>query len=157
MKTFFDKLCAIYSASPKNKAELESVALQLSIRLNSVGRVLGTLWVSSSAHSVRTIWNNYAALYKNFREASMDQNRTSSERAQYEDLKRKFSDSNFVLNIGLMLDALTELEHLSLKLQDRKVTLAEAHHLISQKYHVFQSVTQTQGNFMKKCKMQPVS
>jgi hypothetical protein len=38
--------------------------------------------------------------------------------------------------MGFMLDALTELEHLTLKLQDRKVTLPEAHHLISQKYTI---------------------
>jgi hypothetical protein len=76
---------------------------------------------------------NYPALHKHFHEASMDPNRTSNERAQYTGLKRKLSDANFVLNMGLMLNALTELEHLSLKLQDRKVTLPEAHRLISQK------------------------
>jgi hypothetical protein len=77
----------------------------------------------------------------------MDQNRTSSEIAKYAGLKRKLSDENFELNMGLMLDALTELEHLSLRLQDRKVTLPEAYHLISQKYHVFQSMTQNPGEF----------
>jgi hypothetical protein len=66
----------------------------------------------------------------------MDQNCTSSERVQYAGLKRKLSDANFVLNMGIMLNSLTELEHLSLKLQDRKVTLPVAHRLISQKYHV---------------------
>jgi hypothetical protein len=59
IKTFFDKLYVVYSASPKNKAELQSVALQLSIRLNTIGR-----WVSSSARPVRAIWKNYPALYK---------------------------------------------------------------------------------------------
>jgi hypothetical protein len=116
VKIFFDKLYAVYSASPKNRAELESVALQLSIRLNAIGR-----WVSSSARPVRAVWKNYTALYKHFHEASVDQNRTSSERAKYAGLKRKISDANFVLNMGLMSDALTELEHLSLKLQDRKL------------------------------------
>jgi hypothetical protein len=77
----------------------------------------------------------------------MDQNVTSSETAQYAGLKRKLSDENFVLNTGLMLDALTELEHLSLKLQDRKVTLPEVHRLIYQNYHVFQSMTQNPGEF----------
>jgi hypothetical protein len=57
------------------------VALQLSIRLNSIGDVLGTRWVSSSAHAIRAIWKNYRALYKHFHEASVDQNRTSSESA----------------------------------------------------------------------------
>jgi hypothetical protein len=71
----------------------------------------------------------------------------SSENAQYVGLKRKLSDANFVLNMGSMLDALTELEYLTLKLQDRKVTLPEAHHLISQKYHVFQKMTQNPQEF----------
>jgi hypothetical protein len=46
-----------------------------------------------------------------------------------------------------MLDALTDLEHLSFKLQDRKVTLPESHRLISHKYHVLQSMTQNPGEF----------
>jgi hypothetical protein len=75
----------------------------------------------------------------------MDQNRRSSERAQYAGLKRKISDPIF-FNMGLMLDALTELEHLSLKLQDRKVKLPEAYRLICHKY-VFRSVTQNPGEF----------
>jgi hypothetical protein len=94
---------------------------------------LCTRWVSSSARPVRAIWQNYPALNKHVHEASMDQNRTRRERAQYAGLKRKCSDENFVLNMGLMLDALTQLKHLSLKLQGRKYTLPDAHRLISQK------------------------
>lgn len=36
-----------------------------------------------------------------------------------------------------MLDSLTELEHLSWKVQDRQVMLPEAYHLIPLKYYVF--------------------
>jgi hypothetical protein len=46
-----------------------------------------------------------------------------------------------------MLDALTELEYLSLKLKDRKFALPEAHRLISHKYRVFQSMTQNTREF----------
>jgi hypothetical protein len=49
-------------------------------------------------------------------------------RAQYSGFKRKLSDINFVLNMGPLFDALTELEHLSLKLQEKKITLPEAYH-----------------------------
>jgi hypothetical protein len=59
--------------------------------------------------------------------------------------------------MGLMLDALTELEHLSLKSQDRKVTLPEAQCLISQKYCVSINNSKPRGKFMKKHKMQPIS
>jgi hypothetical protein len=94
MKTFFVKLYAVYSASPKNKAELESVALQLSIRLNSIGRILGTCWVSSSARSVRAICKNYPALYKHFHDASMNQ----TKRAVKENIMR-VSKGNLVTHI----------------------------------------------------------
>ena len=148
MQSFFDKLYSVYSVSPKNKSELETVAAQLSMRLNTIGRVLGTTrWVSSSARSVRAIWNNYPALYKHFHNASVDPKRTGRERAQYSGLKRKLSDVNFVLNMGLLFDALTELEHLSLKLQEKKITLPEAHHLVLVKYHVFQSMANNPGEY----------
>jgi hypothetical protein len=63
MKILYDKLYTVYSAYPKDKAKLESVALYLNITLNSVGCVLGTCWVLSSAHSIGAIWKNYPALY----------------------------------------------------------------------------------------------
>jgi hypothetical protein len=62
MKTFFEKLYDVYSASPKNKGELESVALQLSIRLNSVECVLGTCWVLSSARSIKSYLEELSSL-----------------------------------------------------------------------------------------------
>jgi hypothetical protein len=89
MQTVFDKLHDVYSVSPKNINELELADLQLSIKLDSVGRVLGTRCVLSSALSVRYIWKNYPALYKYLHEASADQTRTSSKSAQCAGLKRK--------------------------------------------------------------------
>ena len=39
---FFDKLYAIYKATPKNKLVLENVAIALSGKLNSIEYILGT-------------------------------------------------------------------------------------------------------------------
>jgi hypothetical protein len=47
--------------------------------------------------------------------------------------------------MGLLFDALTELEHLSLKLQEKEISLTEANNLVSVKYHVFQSMTNNRG------------
>jgi hypothetical protein len=49
--------------------------------------------------------------------------------------------------MGLLFDAVTELEHLSLKLQEKKITLPEAHHLVSVEYHVFQSMANNPGEY----------
>ena len=114
--------------------------MALSVKLNSIGRILGTRWVSSSARSVMAVWNNYAALHQHFHESSLDLRRNGGDRAQYAGLKNKLCDINFILNMGLMLDALIELEHLSKKLQDRQTSLPDAHRLITLKYHTFQSM-----------------
>jgi hypothetical protein len=63
-------------------------------------------------------------------------------------LKRKLSDANFGLNMGLTLATLTELEHVSWKLQSKNVTLPEGYCLISQKYHTFHPITQTPGRIL---------
>ncbi|XP_065640484.1 E3 SUMO-protein ligase KIAA1586-like [Hydra vulgaris] len=147
MKSFFDKLYSIYSASPKNKKELETVAMTLSVKLNSIGRTLGTRWVSFSARSVMAVWNNYAALYQHFHESLLDLRRNGGDRAQYAGLKNKLCDINFIINMGLMLNALIELEHLSKKLQDRQTSLPDAHRLITLKYHIFQSMRNNSGEY----------
>ncbi|XP_065645708.1 E3 SUMO-protein ligase KIAA1586-like [Hydra vulgaris] len=121
------------TASPKNKKELETVAMALRVKLNSIGRILGTRWVSSSARSVMAVWNNYAALYQHFHESSLDLRRNGGDRAQYAGLKNKLCDINFILNMGLILDALIELEHLSKKLQDRQTSLPDVHRLENEK------------------------
>jgi hypothetical protein len=55
----------------------------------------------------------------------------------------------------LVLDGLTELEHLSLKSQDRKFTLLEAR-IICLKYHASTNDSKPNNNSMKH-KMQPLS
>jgi hypothetical protein len=73
-----------------------------------------------------------------------------SDTAQYTGFKRKLSSVNFVVNMGLMLnifDDLTELWHLSNKLQDIKTALSEAHRPIYLKYHVFQSMIHDPGEY----------
>ena len=121
--------------------------MALSVKLNSIGRILGTRWVSSSAQSVMAVWNNYAALYQHFHESSLGLRRNGGDRAQYAGLKNKLCDINFILNMGLMLDALIELEHLSKKLQDRQTSLPDAHRLITLKYHIFQSMRNNSGEY----------
>jgi len=49
MKSFFDKLYRLYSASPKNCSELNECAASLGVQVNKIGRLLGVRWVASSA------------------------------------------------------------------------------------------------------------
>uniref|UniRef100_H3AKH7 HAT C-terminal dimerisation domain-containing protein n=1 Tax=Latimeria chalumnae TaxID=7897 RepID=H3AKH7_LATCH len=145
MKSFFDKLYSLYSASPKKQAELQECASALCIWLNAIGRILGTRWVSSSARSVRAVWQNNAALVQHFENASTDTSRDSKQRATYKGLKNRLTDTSFVLNMGLLFDALVELKELSLELQKRSTTLMHAHKLVEQKCLVFESMSQNPG------------
>ena len=47
-KIILDKLYSLYSCSPKNRAELEVAAADVSEQVRKIGRVLDTRWVSSS-------------------------------------------------------------------------------------------------------------
>uniref|UniRef100_H3A966 HAT C-terminal dimerisation domain-containing protein n=1 Tax=Latimeria chalumnae TaxID=7897 RepID=H3A966_LATCH len=138
MKSFFNKLSSLYSASPKNQAELQECASALCIRLNATGRILGTRWVSSSARSVRAVWQNYTALVQHFENASTGTSQDSKQRATYKGLKNHLTDTSFVLNMGLHFDALVELEK-------RSTTLMRAHKLVEQKCLVFESMSQNPG------------
>jgi len=66
--------------------------------------------------SVKAVWRNYEALYLHFDKCSLDSSRTSKEKATFKGLKQKITSTDFVLNLGLLYDALTELSDLSLEL-----------------------------------------
>lgn len=127
-----NSLYALYSASPKNQFGLKKCAKELDLQFLSVGRILSTRWVASSFRSVKAVWRNYEALFKHFQESSLDNSRSSKEKSTFDGLKLKITTTSFVLNIGLLLDALSELSDLSLELQKRCITLPEAHNLIRQ-------------------------
>lgn len=94
---------------------------------------LDTRWVASSARSVRAIWNNNKPLYIHFETAANDDKRTSTDRAQYKGLIKILTSKSFILNMGLVLDALIELESLSLSLQNRQTRIIKANKLLEMK------------------------
>lgn len=121
MKTFLANRMPFTVHLQNNRAVLEFVALQVSIRLNSTGRVLGTRWVSCRPCSIGAIWKNYQAFYKNFHKTSVDTNCTSNDTELNIRISKGNSVLQVLLNMGFMMDILTEVEHLSLNLQDREL------------------------------------
>ncbi|KAK5647935.1 hypothetical protein RI129_002827 [Pyrocoelia pectoralis] len=144
-KIFFAKLYSLYSASPKNQNELKVCASELDIEVFSIGKILSTRWVASSFRTVKAVWKNYAALYKHFEHASNDNLRQSLERAKYSGLKERLTETAFVLNLGLLFDALSELSYLSLELQKRGETIPKAHKLITRQIRVLESMAEDPG------------
>uniref|UniRef100_A0AAQ6ALH6 HAT C-terminal dimerisation domain-containing protein n=1 Tax=Amphiprion ocellaris TaxID=80972 RepID=A0AAQ6ALH6_AMPOC len=133
-KIFLDQLYTLYHASPKNQRELTESAHSLGQRLLVIGRVLSVRWVASSERTVKAVWENFQALHIHF-----------TKRAKYKGLNDILTSVSFVVNLGVMFDALTELSDLSRMLQRRDMTLDHADRLLARQIRVFESMIKTPG------------
>ena len=126
-KIFMDKLFSLYSASPKNKMELQNAAQSLETELLKIGKMLDTRWVASSYRAVSAVMKSYVALTEHSKSASRDSKRDGREKSKYLGMLSYLTSKSFVLNLTLMADALQELSTLSLDLQSRQMTFVRAH------------------------------
>uniref|UniRef100_A0A3P9DGL4 HAT C-terminal dimerisation domain-containing protein n=1 Tax=Maylandia zebra TaxID=106582 RepID=A0A3P9DGL4_9CICH len=118
-KIFLDQLYSLYHASPKNQRELTESAHNVGQRLLVIGRVLSVRWVASSERTVK--------------------------RAKYKGLNDVLTTVSFVVNLGIMYDAFTELSDLSRMLQRRDMTLDQADRQLDRQIRVFESMVSTPG------------
>ena len=140
-RSFFDKLYSVYHASPKNQRELKECCSALDIQCLTIGRVLNVRWVASSLRTVKAVWMQNGALHRHFDAASTDSTREPKEKNMYRGLKTRLSTTEFVMNLGVMYDALTELAQVSLELQRKDMTLPAAHNLLSRQVRVFSAMS----------------
>jgi hypothetical protein len=115
-RSLIDKLYVLYHASPKNSREIQASANSLKMKLLKSGGIVSTRWVASSFHSVSAVWQEYEALVRHCTNAKDDCSRDKTDRNTYEGLLKKITTVEFVLDLGLMCDALQELSELSLEL-----------------------------------------
>uniref|UniRef100_A0A3P9BKF5 HAT C-terminal dimerisation domain-containing protein n=1 Tax=Maylandia zebra TaxID=106582 RepID=A0A3P9BKF5_9CICH len=135
-KIFLEQLYSLYHASPKNQRELTESAHNVGQRLLVIGRVLSVRWVASSERTVKAVWENYQALQVHF-----------TSRAKYKGLNDVLTTVSFVVNLGIMYDALTELSDLSRMLQRRDMTLDQADRQLDRQIRVFESMVSTPGPY----------
>ena len=147
-KIFMDKLYSLYSASPKNKMELQNAAQSLETELLKIGKMLDTWWVASSYRAVSAVMKSYAALAEHFKSASRDSKRDGREKTKYLGMLSYLTSKSFVLNLSLMADALQELSALSLDLQSRQMTFVRAHKRIKIVIAVFLARKYKPGKFL---------
>lgn len=95
------------------------------------------------------VGNIYEALVKHFEEASNDPTRSASDKCTYEGLKKKITSTEFIMDLGLMCDALQELSELSLDLQERNMDLYKANKKITALVQVFEERRQKAGTYYK--------
>jgi hypothetical protein len=134
--SFLDKLYSVFSMSPKNQRELNECAEQLCSCLTKIGKMISVRWVASSYRAVTSIWKNYDSLHTFFTNAAHDSDRDYKERSTFEGLANKLHEITFVKNLGLMMDALSELSSLSESLQEKQITLPRANRLLQRTIEV---------------------
>jgi len=148
-KIFMQKLYNLYSASPQNRRCLESVAAEVGVALLKIGRALDVRWAASSFRTVQAVWVSYLALYIHFCQAATDTSLDSKDRAPYKGLAAKLSSSAFLLNLGLMYDALQELSDLCESLQADSLNLNKANRFIARQVEIFASHKTDGGSTMQ--------
>ena len=77
------------------------------------------------------VHRNYNALHDHFEAAAGDPCRDNAQRQLYRGLADSLASEAFILNLGLMIDALQELNNISLELQRDEITLARAYQIIN--------------------------
>jgi hypothetical protein len=142
-------LYVLYHASPKNSGELQACSNSLEMQLLKIGRILSTCWVASSFCSVSAVWQDYEALVCYFTNAKDDCSRDKKDRSMYEGLLKKITTVEFVLDLGLMCDALQELSELSLELQKCNINLYSANNKIKCLAQVFKERRVYSGQYYK--------
>ena len=98
------------------------------------------------------VGNIYEALVKHFEKASNDPTRSASDKCRptYEGLKKKITSTEFMMDLGLMCDALHELSELSLDLQERNMDLYKANKKTTALVQVFEEKIQKAGAYYKR-------
>ena len=129
LQIFTDALYSHFSRSPKNQAQLKTVAEELHVHLLKVSRTFDIRWVASSYRSVHAIWESYQALVNHLHLSSTDGSRNARESAKCAGLHRKLVQWFFVAELATVHDALETLRSLSLFLQKRQISVptADAH------------------------------
>ncbi|XP_058841147.1 E3 SUMO-protein ligase KIAA1586-like [Acipenser ruthenus] len=142
--SFMDKLYSVYSRSALNQQELRNCAKELDAVLRKIGRVLDVRWVSSSFRTVSAVWESFEVLSTHFK-AAVSSKRTSAERATYSGLLKRLCSPEFLIDLGVMYDALYELSLLSEILQKRTTTLVYADKMARRTVRIFESMNENVG------------
>lgn len=111
---------------------LEEAAADLNIQILRIGQIFAIRWVASSFNTEQVLCNNYPAIARHFKTASEDASCSDIERKKFLGLHKHLTNSGFLVDLACMKDVLRELQGLSLKLQQRDMSLVDASHHIQQ-------------------------
>ena len=138
-KIFLDKIYSIFHQSNKEQTRLFEASEDLGIQITKIGRVLGPRWAACSLRAVIAVWRAYPALHKVFKGEK-----------KFSGLATRLENKNFIKDLALMIDILTEIANLSVALEARGVGLERAERLIKRTLKAFRTLKSTQGCYEQK-------
>ncbi|KAF4529208.1 hypothetical protein B566_EDAN011454 [Ephemera danica] len=121
-----NSIYSFYSMSPKNTSEIRDISSELHSQFLKIGKVFDVRWVASSKRTVKSLWVSFKSLVTHFERICADQTRSNLVRAKCKGVVKKLSSPEFVSNLGVMYDVLSELSILSEELQNNSMTLCKA-------------------------------
>ena len=98
---------------------------------------------------MKAVWNSYESLYRHFEIAAVDEQRDDAMRKKYKGLAARFTCHSFILDLGLLYDALKELANLSLMLQSTTITIPQAQDAINRTIRVLASFKEFPGEMLE--------
>jgi len=149
-QAFITSIYSLYSQSPKNQRELGRAASETETVILRIKGVFTVRWVASSFRAVKAVWRDFPALVSHFQAAANDCGRTTSERSKFVGLQKKLANVKFLCDLALMKDVLREISFLSLKLQERQISVNEAVSNVQTTVKVLQAIKANDGQSSKK-------
>jgi hypothetical protein len=131
-------------------SKLIIAASTTSVQLTKIRRVLDSHWVLSSFCPVSAVRNGYSALVTHFKVAPIDIQKTANEHKKYTGLSQCMDSVKFLMDLGLMHEALKKLTNLSIQLQERFCTITSVDKLIKRTIHVVGTLRKSQGKKKEK-------
>jgi hypothetical protein len=113
----------VYAQSTKRLLELEVAARDLSQEILKIGKVFDVRWLMSSYSAVRALWIDLAPLQLHMARLADDANLSGKDKARFKGLKLQLRSWHIIAEIALMKDALENLSHFSLYLQQRDANI----------------------------------
>jgi hypothetical protein len=139
-------LYSLYSCSTKNTRELGDCSIGVEERARKFGRLISPRWIASSYRTMSAVWDSLHSLCTHFEEASRDMHWTNKENAAFGGLLRMMPSPDFLVNLGMMHDALFKLSSLSVLLQHRSNSIVYADKLIRRTIRALETLKEKVGN-----------
>ncbi|XP_046901190.1 zinc finger protein 862-like [Hypomesus transpacificus] len=153
---FLSFYTSFYRGSGKRRRELDRLAELLDESVLTPTRVDGTRWVDHRRRALKALETNIPAVIAHLSEVGSDQRQDikKADAARVRGWLKKVKSNEFLLHIGLYMDVLDELSHLSLQFQKDSISLPTAVEAIETSKEVLKDMAKGDGPKLRAVKVE---